>query len=472
MKLGSLSGPRLCLLLLVLVLAFGVRFLYLSEAVYANPLRGDASQYFASAYNLFHNGVYSSQISGLSSDKGLRSDASRGPGYPFFLMPFLTVSQDLPAFFNNVFLVQAVIGTLSVGLTFWLGYMIFGAPGGLFAALLLALTPQVIALEGNLLSETLFTFSLLVAVVVLVSEIREASMVKLFGAGFFFGVAALVRLSALPIGPFVGLFRLARHASGKSLFRWARFRCYLLFLVGFLTAVGPFFVRNTVVLGSPLPKSSKAWENFLMGSYPDYIYKNGGTYGYPYRDDPAYPRMFEDKDEAWRIIGERFRAEPWKYLRWYLLGKIVGMWQWDQGVGGTGDVYVFPLESYPFQSDAVLAVIHLVMRILHVPLLLAALAGVVYFLRSLRSSWRRDREDGPGTARRQAMLLFFGMLLLQTVLLIILFPVPRLMVPFTPYMLLFAFFGLQQTGRLLGDWRSLRRERRQPVSWQRNGALH
>ena len=117
------QASRIPALLAVLVLCLSayIQFTVASRTVLVNPLTADSGRYFSYAYNVRHEGVYSSQV---TWDPGhiegpLQADAIRSPGYPAFLMLFPN-PQPTQQWARAVALAQALLGILSV----WLCYLL------------------------------------------------------------------------------------------------------------------------------------------------------------------------------------------------------------------------------------------------------------------------------------------------------------------------------------------------------------
>lgn len=77
-----------------------------------HPIRGDAQDYVAYAFNLKTHGVYSRRAPDTALEL-LKPDALRAPGYPFVLSFFVDSEHQTFAIANVLFM-QAVVGILTV----------------------------------------------------------------------------------------------------------------------------------------------------------------------------------------------------------------------------------------------------------------------------------------------------------------------------------------------------------------------
>ena len=314
----------------ILVVAALVRFSYLNEVIVDDAVRGDAIEYYSIAYNLHHFGVYSSVLTDGATPI---PDAKRTPGYPLFLYSILRSSASFDYFVKTVYLAQAILSIFTVLLVFQLARQFVGYGMSVAISILVAINPHIVALEANMLSETLFTFSLMVSLLIHERAIRTSSFAYYAMAGGMYGIAAVVRPSAVLLVPFIVCCYLILLAIRDREKLVSSFKYLVVFGFVFLLAQTPFAIRNTITFGAPFMESDRAWDNILLGTYPEFTHE-GGIYGYPSRDDPLYKEMFEDKGRALEILLDRVKASPAEYAAWYSYGKLWGMWQWDTSPGG------------------------------------------------------------------------------------------------------------------------------------------
>jgi len=159
----ALFSKRIIFLTICLIIsvALFIRIKYVENTKIYKPIRADARQYVIYGYNLYHHGIFSKE---LSSNEPL-PDSSRSPGYPL-LMSLAFMIGGKRGFYPIVIYTQTILSALSVYLTFLLGIRILSSVWwALFAASLVAISPHLISMTSYLLTETLFGFILLLALV-------------------------------------------------------------------------------------------------------------------------------------------------------------------------------------------------------------------------------------------------------------------------------------------------------------------
>jgi hypothetical protein len=157
----------LAALMVLVAVALSVRVTYLENSETHNPLRADAREYFSTAYNWTAYGVYSADRYKPAAMQPAQR-AIRPPAYPAYLIPFLKSATSIGEFVSDVRFSQALLSTLSVVLTFVLARVIgLNVLLSFFSALFMALCPHLVALDGYVLSESLFVFLLLSSLLVL-----------------------------------------------------------------------------------------------------------------------------------------------------------------------------------------------------------------------------------------------------------------------------------------------------------------
>jgi len=419
---GKGIGGKWSSLLLVAVLAIAayVHFTVVTQSVVPIPMASDASAYFSYAYNLKYHGVYSDDQSwaGETSPAGIQADSLSTPGYPLFLLaiPGLDTSN---AYLERVGRVQAVLGVFSV-LVFFLLASRFLRPGWSHAAtLLMGTSPHLANLETNLLSETLFLFFLLASALATVRAFERQRRLAFVLAGVSWGVCALVRPAVLGLP----VLLLAACWLAPRLRAW---RMHALWLcAAFVLVQSPWFVRNQVTALDPAQGNLLVW-SVHHGSYPDLMYHGRPeTLGWPFRADPnsleaehSWPNLLKD-------LEAKFRAEPMRMARWYLIGKAGTFLSWGhvQGV----DVYIYEPTRTPWRERPGFALLRVIALLLHWPLMLAGVAA------ALLVWWR------PGWLRLQGGPLFSARLVSAVVLYAIAFHMvvasyPRYGMPFWPFL--------------------------------------
>ena len=425
--MGRAVWPQLILLFL---LAWGLRGDYIKHTLIPIPVRLDSGQYFTSAYNMVIHNVYSSE---LVREGTPPPDKVRAPGYPLFLAPFIGLGKDVPSVHANILRAQAFLDALTVLMVYFIGITFLPFRGAYLAAFLAALNPHLIVMNAYVLSETLYTFYLAAAILILIHAVQRNKTGLFLLAGGVLGMASLTR-SALLLFPFAAFLLISLKAHGLPR---ERLRKGVIMLAAFLLIQSPWFVRNLSVTPPPDRDISPMRNSFVHGTYPNFTFRTGKFYGYPYREDPKSEYMTRNWGNAFQVLSERVAEEPAKYALWYLGGKAVSLWKWDLRPGGYGDIHTYPHEKDGFVSRPLLRVIRSVYRVLHPFLLASALIGLIVSLAGMKNWFEENRW---GLALTTVLLLYF------TGVHSILASFPRYSIPLRPYMLILASFGIWQVG--------------------------
>lgn len=431
----------------VLVFGAALRFVDIPGTVIHHSFRSDAAIYYKTAYNLRTYGVYSraDTISG-GAVTAPPPDAFVTPGYPLFLALFVHQPPS-PSVFRKVALWQALIGSLTLLVVFWLFWQMAGYGIGISAMLLTAFSPHQINTVLFMVTETWFTLLLMAALAAVVWHLRGGRhhLPALLAAGMLFGAAALTRpvLVLFPLA-LVGVL-VVTHPRRQAV------KGSAVLVAGFLLLWAPWVVRNEVSLGRSGDPSVMV-NTLTAGMYPDFEYEhNPASLARPYRWDPRSAEINQDIGSALKEIRRRFRERPGEELEWYLVGKPQMLWSWDLIEGGW-DAYIYPVESgNAYDTDPMFIATHAIAHLLHWPLVLLAFGVSIY-------SWlprAKRRLQGPTLVMARVMGL---LLLYNTGVLMVLAPFVRYSIPFLPLV-----FGLGSLGALQ-LWQWLRQRRRQALA--------
>jgi 4-amino-4-deoxy-L-arabinose transferase-like glycosyltransferase len=242
----------------------------------------------------------------------------RAPLYPWFLGILLRLfGEDLLA----VRLVQAAIGTASVGLVYLVGARAFDVRTGLLGALFAGLYWVTIYFEGELLLPVLEVFFDLLAIWLALRVEEEPAPLRplriaLCGAAF--GVAALVRPNVLLFCPFVALWillRAARRGTPKPLVAAA------VFLAALAAPIAPVTLYNGMVGKDWVLVSSQGGVNFWIGNNPR---SNGVSAVVPgtrqdwwggYRDSIRMAELEEGRPLKPSEVSRHYAAKAWSWIR-------------------------------------------------------------------------------------------------------------------------------------------------------------
>lgn len=434
-------------LVLVTLLALGVRWYYVSTAMVINPIRADAAQYYAHAWNLVHHGVFSGSHPGAQQ---VIADNYRDPGYPLLLAAWMKVFASQDSWYAAVLLTQALLGALTVPLAMQLGRRWLDWRWATAAGVLMAVWPHNIAIASDLLSETLFGFLCALAMLLVARACDHRSTAWAIAAGVAFSAAALTNAVLLPFGVLLAAFLGWRRLAAR--------RVWLALLIASLVLPGAWAIRNQQLPPQPGMQTStdRALQNLVQGSWPGFqpayaLLANGDMRGKPlYQAVNAQYALLRDSPRAGaREIMQRLAAHPLRYLAWYALEKPWILWDWDIRFG-QNDIYVYATAHSPFDTQAAMRALEAICHTLNPALALLALACLVV---TLASRWRRKCSDPPVSAALAATLFLLAYI---TVLYSVLQTDPRYAIPFRSFEFLLAMTSCSALAE------SVSRLRRQP----------
>ena len=217
-------------LLLILSVSFILRTGYIFIFPQEQVLLGDQIGYDTIAYNLTTGNGF--------SIKPHIPTPIRPPIYPFFLSFIYLI------FGHNYTIVrvfQAILSALTCVVSYYIAKEIFNEKIAKISAWLLALYPVLIIYTGLLLSETLFTFLLVVSIFLFIQWLRETKIAYFVGCGIFLGLATLTRPVTILI-PFIILL-LILIIRKKNYLQW------FAFLIVFMLTILPWSIRNYRLFG-------------------------------------------------------------------------------------------------------------------------------------------------------------------------------------------------------------------------------
>jgi hypothetical protein len=333
----------------------------LSASVVKASLIFDAKEYFAYAYNLRYHQVYSRDIQGLPPiSQTPESDAIRSPGYPIFLAMFIGDSLSR-AIILRIQFAQVLLSSVTVILSFCVYRRFMTSTWAASAALLTAICPHLIVVNTYLLTETLFTFLMVLSVYGACRLVTRPAWRTAAVLGMVLGAASLVRPSFqfFPFCAAAFFFFTTRKRPG--------FRLAVAVLGGFFITIAPWHVRNLASLGV-LSDNTLSVGSLHHGIYPDFMYDGKKeSYGFPYRFDPRSAEIGRDLGSVVKEIEARFKADPLGHAKWYFLKKPFALWSWNI-VQGQGDIFIYPIPQNPYYDNPVFIWSRQAMRWMHEPL--------------------------------------------------------------------------------------------------------
>lgn len=235
------------------------------------PLHSDMASFDARAMSILQHGQFA-----VGGDQiGFAASTYRPPFYPLFLAGIYAIfgHSQLP-----VYIIQALLGTLTVALTYWLAHnMLDNTPvwireaAALSAMGLVATYPSIVAYSGILLSETLFITLLMTALLGIFRLTQPGA--KKFTAiltGMVLGLSGLTRTVGLPVSLIALLiFLIARRVSWTSA---------ILVVVTALLMIAPWTLRNYAEFGRYVFVDNAAGINMVIGNND--LAKGDYTQGY------------------------------------------------------------------------------------------------------------------------------------------------------------------------------------------------
>lgn len=405
-------------------LALFIRLSYLETTVVDHPIRADAKKYVSYAINLLERGVYSQDLVPNPSP-----DNQVTPGYPLLLAAIFKLSPDLNTACIRLLFVQAILGAATAVLTFAVGRFILSYWLAVLSGMLTALSPHLVTMGGYILTEAFFGFLLMLSFWILMVAIRSKKTEYFFICAVIMGFASLVR-PALLLFPFLVV--------PLVLFYWrpeSRKKISLALILGVILVWSPWSIWSKISVPHGTGKSGLALSSFVFGTYPDMIHKDPRLKGYPYREDPEYQKMSNDLGVAFKVLGTRFVEQPLKYLKWYIFGKPMMFWSWNILVG-QGDIYVYPVKTSLYKTNAFADFTRQVMKYIHPVFVIIVMAGVVLLVLGV---WKQRIETKKNIF---AVLLSFLLLVYFTSVHMMLASLPRYSIPLQPLLYVCGFFSI------------------------------
>ncbi len=323
-----MKSSRFHVLEFIIIFLMGARLL-LALPVFANPDRAiftDSTQYLHLADSLRLAGQYS----GTDWEEKMRP-----PGYPLFLAAIQTV---FPAQLGVVSLVQLLVTGGTAYLIYRCGKALGGKVAGLAGALVYALNPNALFWSLSILTETLFSFMLVLSLFLLIQAWQKRKLGFLAGSGLVLSFAVLIRPIGLLLLPLWVVFVIA-------IFHPIQLRRALLyggiFLVSAYCLIFAWQVRNAMVKGQFFFSAS------ANETYQGYI--SADTLG---------DALSIDRESAKQLIAQQPNPDayslqvPWMYPLSFLKVTLVGEARTILGVeAGT---WLKLVSDIPYQGSGIL----------------------------------------------------------------------------------------------------------------------
>jgi len=418
--------------------ALALRWYYVSTALVYHPVRGDATQYYAYAWNLVHHGTFSKDAPGAAI---ITPDNYRDPGYPLFLALWMKALGTGDAWYAAVLLCQAMLGALTVTVVTQLGRFWLTPRWAIGAGVLMAVWPHSIVITSFLLTETQFGFLCALGLLAIAQACQRRSLWLAAIGGLVLGSAALTNAVLLPFGILLSVFMAWRKLAAKNI-------CVAL-AAGALFLPGAWAIRNIRVSNPTSGNSSmdRALQNLAQGASPDYHAA--------YRDtifgdakarvdsraklraiDQEYELLRTSPADGFSAILHRAAKHPARFAAWYLLEKPYALWGWSILIG-QGDIYVYPTMNSPFKTQRPWIALEAICQSLNLPLMLLTLASLLVAWSSRRSSVAWSTQAGEAT-----LVMMISLVVFATLVYTALQAEPRYSIPFRPFEMLLALTTL------------------------------
>jgi len=222
----------------------------------------------------------------LASGRGYSFDGATAPYPTAFvppLLPWLTslLYRTVGHHYFAAVLLQCVIGALIPGALAAFGAAMSGAATGRLAGWIVALHPLLVFFAGYLMTEPLFTLLLTLALGLSAEWIKTPRPGRALGAGVAWGLANLTRPTALLLP--LGVLAWAWAPLGLTVTARERARQMALLLAGVALVVGPWTVRNAIVLHAFVPVTTGGGGALYVGNnetvWSDPARRGGATGG-------------------------------------------------------------------------------------------------------------------------------------------------------------------------------------------------
>ncbi|MHB1059068.1 MAG: ArnT family glycosyltransferase [Rhodanobacter sp.] len=421
-------------LLAVTLLALALRWYYVTTAMVLQPFRGDATQYYAYAWNLVHHATFAKNVPGSEI---ISPDNYRDPGYPLFLAIWMKLLGTGETWYAAVLLCQAFLGALTVTVAVQVGKYFLPSRWAFVAGLLMALWPHSITITSYLLSETLFGFLCTLSVLLCAHALGKESPGWAVVAGLMWGLAALTNAVLLPFGILLASFLVWRRLASPKV-------CIAL-AIGALALPGAWSIRNSQI-GSLVGGSSsmaRALQNLEQGSrsgfqpaWRDSILGDENAQANAqivlHKVDEEYRLLRTSPMQGATALLQRFARHPMHYAAWYLFEKPCLFWGWSIQIG-QGDIYVFPTANSPFGTQPIWIALAAICHASNLLLMLLALASLFF-------AWskRQTRITTTANASHAALVITLCLSTFVTLVYTALQAEPRYSIPFRSMEILLA----------------------------------
>ncbi|MEJ2760103.1 MAG: glycosyltransferase family 39 protein [Gammaproteobacteria bacterium] len=363
-------------LIFILFLSLWIRVSYDKHTMIDTSIRGDTIHYLQYAKNLLNHSTFSKE----AGSEAPVPDAYWAPGYPAFLAAVILVAEILHIHaYQLIVYLQALLGALTAVFTFLIARLFMDIKWALLPAIFVALSPHLVSLGDDLLTETLYGFFLTASVYVFLLAFRNKTAIQYAAAGVLFGLAWLINPVMFFVPVFfilTAVFLYRRENSSRSN---SAAKGMAMCLVIFFAIAGAWQARGIFDVPPDAPSGAdRLLTNLVIGSHSDYyrIWRaNPRDESNPANRDMK--RLNGSYPAFARLMFHRVVRHPWHYLKWYFVDKPLLLWGWNIQVG-QGDIYIFPVMQSLYQTSRLASATYSIMKSLHYWFFGLALVGIVF----------------------------------------------------------------------------------------------
>lgn len=362
-------------LVLILLLGALIRYSHNELAFTGGKVHSDARYYVAYARNIVNHSTFSMDL----RNEPPTPDSYWAPGYPLLLALAFKAS-DL--FGLNAYALvitgQLIIGVLTIFLTFLLAKTFLPGLWPLLPAMMVSISPHLISVGQNVLTETAFAFFLLLSLWLFISAVVANSLYRLLAAGVALATTWLVNPTSILITPLLALIYLRCNAAANR----TNWKGLLLIVAPLVVTSTTWTMRNAfVVEEDSLQSSDRLLVNLIIGMHRNYydIWRAD-------KRDPNNPATLDSNavDGSYLSLARLWLARtaeaPLDTLRWYGLEKPLMLWSWNVQIG-YDDIYVYRVNRSIYDVSNLAQATYKAMRFLHPILLLFACLGLIFLTR-------------------------------------------------------------------------------------------
>jgi 4-amino-4-deoxy-L-arabinose transferase-like glycosyltransferase len=423
-----LTSKLIWLVVLTLVGA-SLRLTAVEQTNVDRPLRADAMEYYLTAYNLRHSGIYSRSPGVLVNPPAkVASDAYRPPGMPLLIAAIMNQRSGPAEVVQRMQIINIFFGMATVAAIFVAAAATLPLLAAIVVGLLVACSPHLVSFAVYVLSETPASFMIaaLLGMSAMAFPHRAGTRTVFFLAlGAVVGCLSLFRPAFLAFVPFLAL------AYPERRDKW---HCLLFGCLGAAIVVAPWFIRNALNVPHTDEPSVLA-ATMLEGSYPGFVYQgNKATFPYGGRIDPIFNAAEKSVALTLKEVTRKIAENPIAMTAWYLFEKPVYLFQWNN-IDGVGDVFIYPIRSTPFRNDGLFQAIHGAFYYGHLAVLVLALIGAI-------AAWLPLTRKQLSSDKRPTLRIASLMIAFLYLVHIPFFVATRYAVPIFPAIYLLAVFAI------------------------------